>query len=284
VLFNAHAGLLWTRLTIEVRRGLARTAGLSRKDAHSQVRVVFAKVAEFQARGVVHYHALVRLDGPQGSASPPPAWASVEMLGVAIREAAGAVIVSSPGTATVAARRLAWGRHVDVTVLPDSSDGSDLAVARYVAKYATKAAEATGVNLPALYCRHCNGSGTPPAHDDGVKLCRACGGTGRRRGVDLGDLSEHARTLVETCWSLGGLPELRALRLRRWAHQLGYRGHFTTKSPGYSTTFAALRSERATYNSARYLATLGLDPDPGKVIAVGDWRYAGSTRHNGVSA
>lgn len=106
VLFNAHAGLLWSRLTIEARRALARAAGLSRLEAHRHVRVVFAKVAEFQTRGVIHYHAVVRLDGPDGPVSLPPGWATVELLERAIRDAAGAVTVSSPGTVAVAARRL----------------------------------------------------------------------------------------------------------------------------------------------------------------------------------
>ncbi len=50
VLFNAHIGPLWARLTMDTRRGLAAAAGLPRVVAARQVRVVFAKVAEFQAR------------------------------------------------------------------------------------------------------------------------------------------------------------------------------------------------------------------------------------------
>ena len=40
------------------------------------------------------------------------------------------------------------------------------------------------------------------------------------------------------------LPELSSLRLVGWAHMLGFRGHFSTKSRAYSTTFSALRAER----------------------------------------
>jgi hypothetical protein len=38
------------------------------------VRVQFAKVAEFQRRGIVHFHALIRLDGPPTDTEhyPPP--------------------------------------------------------------------------------------------------------------------------------------------------------------------------------------------------------------------
>jgi hypothetical protein len=276
VLFNAHAGLLWRRLTIEVRRALAKAAGLSRKDAHAQVRVVFAKVAEFQTRGCVHYHAVVRLDGPDGPGSAPPAWATAELLETAIRDAAGTVHLTSPATATVAARTMAWGRQLDIQYLPTADpDLSDVAIAKYVAKYATKAAEVSGVTIAPLFCLSCKGSGVHDNPEGQEVFCRACQGTGRRRGASFGDLSGHGRTLVEVCWQLGGVPAYAGLRLRRWAHQIGYRGHFTTKSRSYSTTFAALRGERAEYNIAQHALSLGIDPNAHKLIVVGDWRYAG---------
>lgn len=54
---------------------------------------------------------------------------------------------------------------------------------------------------------------------------------------------------------------------------LGFRGHFATKSRSYSTTFAALRAERAEFSAARTLAALGLDDTT--VTVINDWRYAG---------
>jgi hypothetical protein len=51
----------------------------------------------------------------------------------------------------------------------------------------------------------------------------------------------HVRRYVECAWRLGGYRHLRALKLRRWAHSLGFRGHCFTKSRRYSTTFTALR-------------------------------------------
>ena len=275
VLFNAHAGLLWRRLTIDVRRALAKAAGLSRTDAHKLVRVVFAKVAEFQTRGCVHYHAVIRLDGPDGPGSAAPTWATAELLEMAIRDAAGTVHLTSPATATVAARDMRWGAQLDIQYLPTADpDGSDVAVAGYVAKYATKAAEVAGVTIGPLFCLSCKGGGVRD-HNGQTLLCRACQGTGRRRGASFGDLSGHGRTLVEVCWRLGAIPAYAELRLRRWAHQIGYRGHFTTKSRTYSTTFAALRGERAEYSIARHALSLGIDPATHKLITVGDWRYAG---------
>ena len=55
---------------------------------------------------------------------------------------------------------------------------------------------------------------------------------------------------------------------------LGFRGHFATKSRSYSTTFAALRAERAEFSAARTLDALDL-PVNDSVIVVNDWRYAG---------
>jgi hypothetical protein len=44
-------------LCIEIRCALADVGGVSRTEAAAMVRVVFAKAAEFQTRGVVHFHA-----------------------------------------------------------------------------------------------------------------------------------------------------------------------------------------------------------------------------------
>lgn len=269
VLFNAHAGMLWARFTTEARRTLAAAAGLSRREAARQVRMAFAKVAEFQARGVVHFHAIVRLDGPDGLPTPPPTWATIHLLETAIRRAVPVVAVTTPVTTAVGGRVLRWGRQVDIQPIPPG----DVVVARYVAKYATKTAEAVGVDVPPLFCRACRGDGLRPS--DGLRLwCRACSGTGRRPGVNLDRLPTHGRMLVETCWRLGGLPDLRALRLRRWAHQLGYRGHVTSKSLTYSTTFTALRGERRRWRLTRQAAAVGVDPATG-LLSVGDWRYTG---------
>lgn len=269
VLFNAHAGMLWARFTTEARRTLAAVAGLSRRQAARQVRVAFAKVAEFQARGVVHFHAIVRLDGPDGLPTPPPTWATSHLLETAIRRAVPVVAVTTPATAVVGGRVLRWGRQVDIQPLPSG----DVVVARYVAKYATKTAEAVGVDVPPLFCRACRGDGLHPA-DGARRWCRVCSGTGRRPGVSLDQLPAHGRMLVETCWRLGGLPELRGLRLRRWAHQLGYRGHVTSKSLAYSTTFAALRDERRRWRLTRHAEAIGVDPAT-DLLTVGDWRYTG---------
>src|SRR5690606_5225379 len=89
VLWNAHAGELWRRFTTYLRRHLAAAAGMTHAAFNRQVRVSFAKVAEYQARGVVHFHAIIRLDGrdPDQPAAtlPPPAWATTDLVDAAIR-------------------------------------------------------------------------------------------------------------------------------------------------------------------------------------------------------
>ena len=63
---------LWRRFTITLRRRLATHLGLSEAAARERVRVQFAKVAEFQRRGIIHFHALIRLDGPPTDTQPYP--------------------------------------------------------------------------------------------------------------------------------------------------------------------------------------------------------------------
>ena len=88
VLWNALAGRLWSRTTIYVYRALAQLAGLREADVRRLVRVSFAKVAEYQKRGAVHFHAIIRLDAatdcacpacvaPPPPGSPPSSWSGL---------------------------------------------------------------------------------------------------------------------------------------------------------------------------------------------------------------
>jgi hypothetical protein len=54
----------------------------------------------------------------------------------------------------------------------------------------------------------------------------------------------HQGRLIAACLKLGNHPHEDFKALHRWAHMLGYRGHFATKSRRYSTTMRALRSAR----------------------------------------
>jgi hypothetical protein len=59
----------------------------------------------------------------------------------------------------------------------------------------------------------------------------------------------HAGRLIEAAWTLGLDREYRGLR--RWAHTLGYGGHFFTKSRRYTGTFTAERNRRIAWRRAR---------------------------------
>lgn len=91
-------------------------------------------------------------------------------------------------------------------------------------------------------------------------------------------LSCHVRALMGTCWRLGGLPELEHLRLRAWAHTLGYRGHILTKSRRYSTTYAALRVERADHQRTG-VGAMGVP----HAVTDAAWRYVGSGHTPGAA-
>jgi hypothetical protein len=263
VLWNALAGRLWSRTTIYVYRALAQLAGVTEGELRGLVRVSFAKVAEYQRRGAVHFHAVIRLDavtdcGCPGCVASPPAGFSAELLEVAVRKAAGAVTVPCPVVdedqgVTLTAR---WGEQLDIRHI-DGDEGGELSaeqVAGYVAKYATKGTEAVGVTLDQRVCE--------------VEL----------EGLNV---PGHVAELVRACWELGARPSLARLRLRKWAHMLGFGGHFSTKSRRYSTTLGALRRARVAYAVRRRKGnTLPLDAwerpeDDQGVIVVASWSYLG---------
>ncbi|MEU0647065.1 replication initiator protein RepSA [Streptomyces umbrinus] len=253
VLWNNHASDLWRYFTIYLRREIARRAGLTQTAAREQSRLSFGKVAEYQKRGAVHFHAVIRFDGPDGPDSPPPAWATLDLLTAAIHAAAARVVVDVPPAGDQLARSLRWGTQLDVQPIGAFGNGEDLteqAVASYVAKYATKAAETTGTV------------------DRRV---------GNKEALVLLGVPDHPRRLIEACLDLHALYPKR--KLRDWAHMLGFRGHFSTKSRRYSTTLGALRQVRADYRAAQQRAALGLpDPDDNPeatTLTLAHWTYAG---------
>ena len=249
VLFNACAPELWRRFTITLRRSLARLAGLTNKALAAQARVSFAKVAEYQRRGVVHFHAIIRLDGSAGPATTPPAGASLALLTAAIDQAVRLVHLETPAAPGVPTRTLAWGRQADTRPITTTGKLTDARVAAYVAKYATKAAECTGT-----LDRRLNAAD------------------------DLADLPvrDHARRLIGECLRLGKLTELAHLRLAAWAHMLGFRGHFASKSRTYSITFGSLRADRAAHQREQAIAN-GLQPDldQASTLVLTEWHFAG---------
>ncbi|OII67991.1 replication initiator protein RepSA [Streptomyces sp. CC77] len=257
VLFNNHAGQLWQRFTTRLRREIAARAGLSQRELKDVLRVSYGKVAEFQKRGAIHFHAVIRLDGPDGPDTAPPSWATVQLLDDSIRAAVAHsyTSITVPAAGDQPRRPFRWGTQLDIRPVKAFDDGADIteqAVASYVAKYATKAAESTG------------------------SLDRRIG---NREVLDLLDVPDHPRRLIEACLDLAPLYPDR--KLGAWAHMLGFRGHFSTKSRRYSTTLGALRQIRADYRAAQDHDALG---DPDTVLVLASWEYAGHGHTPGESA
>ncbi|MGP3637562.1 replication initiator protein RepSA [Streptomyces sp. 24-1644] len=260
VLFNNHAGDLWMRFTTRLRREIAARAGLTQTELKESARLSYGKVAEFQKRGAIHFHAVMRIDGPDGPGTSPPFWATVDLLTDAIHAAArhNYTSVSAPAADDQPARTFRWGTQLDVRPVTAFGDGSDIteqAVASYVAKYATKAAENTGTLDHRI---------------------------GELSELDRHGVPDHARRLIAACHLLDPLYPER--RLWAWAHMLGFRGHFSSKSRRYSTTLGELRQARADFRAAQERQSLGLeDRVPDTVLVLSDWQYAGHGHSPGES-
>jgi hypothetical protein len=265
VLWNALAPELWRRTTIAIQRALARLVGLQEGELRRLVRVSYAKVAEFQRRGAVHFHAVIRLDAATdcrcpGCLAPPPEPFTAAFLEDALRQAVPAIRVPCPPSDEGPNRYARWGEQLDVRNITTGDDqAGELSaeqVAGYIAKYATKATESFGSGLD------------------------------RRLSPDdldrLADLPAHVAELVRACWELGGREELEGLRLRAWAHMLGFRGHWSTKSRRYSTTFTVLRRARVAFAKRRRardgvpLDAWDRPEDDQAAIVIASWVYVGS--------
>ena len=171
---------------------------------------------------------------------PPPPGIGAHQLGELVAAAVTATAFQTPDYPdTTHSWPIAWGQQLDVRPLRGASPGSTTedipdvstdAVAAYLAKYATKATEPTGLPL-----------------------------TGRMTNEAAeyySDPDTHLGRLIAYAYQLGTRPEAWTSdqqkqdwhdtfgRLRRWTHMLGFGGHFATKSRRYSTTHKHLRAAR----------------------------------------
>ena len=262
---------LWRRFTIALRRLVAKTLNVPASRLGEHATVQYAKVAEYQLRGVVHFHALVRLDGPKtpDGFAPAPSRIDARRLAGLVRQAAASVRLTVPGVDDEdLARVLVFGRQLDARPVTTTrrTDDPDRAltpeqVAGYLAKYATKSATDTGA--------------TDNPHHQSLRatarhLAARARAADQNRGEDDGD-GPYAL-------------------LGKWVHMLGFRGHFATKSRRYSITLGALRRvrRRAQALIAEHKATgrpldlaaleadLLADDEDETTLVIGHWSYVGS--------
>ena len=259
VIWQWHAPELWRRFTIALNRALARHLNARPSRLRQLASIQFAKVGEYQRRGVIHFYALIRLDGPKTSDGfePPPATCTAKQLAELVMAAFRHVRYDAPPVNEHdVTRRLVFGRQLDAKPVRtgDSSELTASQVAGYIAKYATKT-----IDDPDSY-------DPKSAHHARI-----------RSTVRL--LAERARCFDPTDDNPYAL-------LGKWDHMLGFRGHFSSKSRRYSTTLGRLRGARRRWQGAisraraagRFLDLATFDPDDERddtTLVLGSWRYVG---------
>lgn len=269
VLWQWHAPELWRRFTIALRRRLAERLGVPDSRLREVASVQYAKVAEAQRRGTIHFHALLRLDGPaeRGIGAPAPAnIVATDLAALAVEAADATSCTAEPVDDLDVPRVMRFGTQVDARPVRarrrTDSPGEPLSaeqVAGYIAKYATKDA-GHDPNRPAAHL------------EDLRSTCDVL----------------HARAVAYA-------PETSPyLLLGKWAHTLGFRGHFSTKSRRYSCTLGALRRARRRWQQlaaetrrtgipldvADLEARLLADDDDETTLVIGAWIYFGTGWRN----
>lgn len=214
VLYNSLAGELWRRVTIYAFRHLAYALGKTEKELRQEVRLSFVKVIEYQRRGTVHIHGVLRADGVEDDFDPPPSYVSAAHLCEAIVRAGYAAKVNT----TLYGEKVTVAFGSQIAAEPLGADGQRK-VSYYVAKYATKSADEGGILDHRI----------------------------REGELELLDLPEHFARLVHAAFELGRTKEHESCR--RWAHALGWRGSFVTKSRRFSTNLCTLRRARREWRS-----------------------------------
>ena len=220
VLFNAGVSELWRRTTIYALRALGSLLGMSAREAARRLRLSYVKVVEFQRRGSVHLHALVRADVRDDELGEAPDGIDADMVATALHIAARKVSAPLPGSD--GERRMAWGQQVDAAVVTEAENGRRRAAA-YLAKYATKGSD-----------------------DHGVLDHRL------RSGIPRDErLPDHLRTLVETAWELGEQAERRAVPAAAVGPHLRVPGPLPHQVAALLDDVRALRAERQRWRLAQ---------------------------------
>ena len=297
VVWNSQVGELWRRTTITLNRALVRLG----KHHGITLRASYGKVAEYQARGVVHFHALIRIDqvnpaDPDAILTPPSA-ITADILAALVAHAVTTTGYDTPPyPGTEHTWPIHWGHQVDIRPVTGMDNGAITAeaVAAYLAKYATKATEPAG--LPVV--RRLNGETAHHYADPDTHLGRLIA-----HAWQLGDTPDHIKQ-AQRDWDAThpiGTPEDNTDdpsprhqwkttygRLRRWAHMLGFGGHFATKSRRYSTTHKQLRAGRRHHQTTHRRNTGkrwdNHEPDDDTTLIITELTLAGVGYHTTADA
>ena len=158
-------------------------------------------MAEFQARGVIHFHALFRLDGydpaePDTLLPPPPHLATADLADAIRHTAAATWFATVPHPAKPAGWDINWGSQLDTRPVSITADGdiSSGKIAGYLAKYATKATEPAGLTAVRITADTISHYAAAPTHQG--RLIRACWKLGAQHPPRLqgaAPLGPHAR-------------------------------------------------------------------------------------------
>ncbi|MHB8189867.1 MAG: replication initiator [Ferrimicrobium sp.] len=213
VAWNGTVGGLWARTRNYINRQLEMQFDLARGELSDYARLEYVKVAEFQARGLVHLHVVLRIDDGQDRSMQPTLALTAETVEKAVRAAAAKTVLERLDDLGEI-QQITWGVQLDFRQIYDDSRQK---IVNYVAKYATKSA--------------------------------AAGGSFDHQFEDVDDIKsalgpEHLKALARTAFEMAEVDAYADLKSDRWAHDLGFRGHFLSKSRRYSITFKALRSIR----------------------------------------
>jgi hypothetical protein len=222
--------------------------------------------------------------------APPPELDAADLVAAVDHAAETVGFTTDPHPVNRDGWHIGWGDQVLTKVITVAAEGqvTDAQVAAYLAKYATKSTEVTGHasnrltnDTVTLYAdpdgTHTErlidacwrlGSfrispespGSLPANHraqpapvepfGALRTDPDCGGCTRYR-VCPTCAAEQVAAADEVRRAPAGPPASPYLKLRRWAHMLGFGGHFLTKSRRYSITFAMLRDQRVAFRRAQ---------------------------------
>jgi hypothetical protein len=265
VVWQWWAPELWRRTPNTLRRKLAQFLQTTESRLGELASVQFAKVAEYQDRGLVHFHALVRVDGSDGPGSPSPV--DGPTLARLVEQTVRSMQLTAPAVdADDHDRIVAWGDQLDIRIVragarTDDPTGplTEAQVAGYLAKYATK--DVSSLRRPDHRLR--------PHLNRMAQICR--------------QLADRADAFH------GKGPQAPYGLLRKWVHMLGFRGHYSTKSRRFSITLGQLRRARHRFQKLAAAAARAGEPldtrdlearlladEEETTLVVGSWAYQGT--------